>query len=442
MKAHLTALLIAGLATSACAGDVASPPGPVPSARQLKWHELEVYGLLHYSLNTYTGKEWGLGNEDPKTFNPAKFDAHQIARAAKAGGLKGLIIVAKHHCGFCLWPSDYTEYSIKNSPWKDGKGDMMGELTKACRDEGLAVGMYLSPWDRNHKDYAKPEYVTYFRNQLRELLTNYGPMFEVWFDGANGGSGYYGGANETRKIGKDYYGWETTIALVRELQPDACMFLGGDIRWVANEKGVAPTPCWSTFNSQTHGAGASTGHRDGKYWVPAEADFPQRQHWFFDGAGSKKPAELVDKYFVSVGHNAAMNIGLAPNRDGLLCDGNVQALKGFGDRIRAIFATNLAAAAKVSKTDTEHVLEFGKPTEFSVISLREDLKLGERVDDWVLELWQQDAWKEFARGTGIGNRRLWRGELPMTTDKIRLQITKSSAPPALREFAVYLEKRP
>ena len=201
------------------------PFGPIPSARQLRWHEMEFYGFLHFSINTFTDKEWGYGDESPSIFNPTDFDADQIVRTAAAAGMKGLILTTKHHDGFCLWPSKYTEHSVKNSPWRNGRGDVVKEISSACRKYGLKFGIYLSPWDRNHKDYGRPEYLNYFRNQLRELLTSYGPVFEIFFDGANGGDGFYGGARETRRIDRDtYYDWPTTWNLVRTLQPNACPF--------------------------------------------------------------------------------------------------------------------------------------------------------------------------------------------------------------------------
>ncbi|MBQ6549296.1 MAG: alpha-L-fucosidase, partial [Prevotella sp.] len=203
-------IILASLLTIGVKAQIA-PCGPLPNANQLRWQDMEMYAFIHYSLNTYTDQEWGFGNEDPKLFNPSSLDCRQWARVCKQSGMRGIIFTAKHHCGFCMWPSAYTEYSVKNSPWKDGKGDVVRELAEACREEGLEFAVYLSPWDRNHPEYGRPEYVTYFRNQLRELLTNYGDIFEVWFDGANGGDGWYGGANETRKIDRTtYYEWPET----------------------------------------------------------------------------------------------------------------------------------------------------------------------------------------------------------------------------------------
>lgn len=196
------------------------PVGPLPAERQLVWHEMEFYAFIHFNMNTFTNMEWGMGNEKPESFNPTALDTRQWARVCKEAGMKGIIITAKHHDGFCLWPSAYTEHSVKNSPWMEGKGDVIRELSDACREYGLKFGVYLSPWDRNHADYGKPEYLDCFRNQLRELLTNYGDIYEVWFDGANGGTGYYGGANEERWIdNRTYYQWDTVFALVRSYNP-------------------------------------------------------------------------------------------------------------------------------------------------------------------------------------------------------------------------------
>ncbi|MGA0031404.1 MAG: alpha-L-fucosidase, partial [Flavobacteriaceae bacterium] len=222
----------------------------IPSSRQLNWQDLEYYAFVHFSINTFTDKEWGYGDESPELFNPSELDTDQWARVSKEAGMKGIIITAKHHDGFALWPSVYTEHSVKNSPWRDGKGDLLKELRASCDKYGLKMGVYLSPWDRNHPDYGTEAYITYYRNQLTELLTQYGPLFEVWFDGANGGDGYYGGANEDRKVDKlTYYDWPNTHALVREYQPDAVMFsdAGPDIRWVGNEKGYANQTTWSTL---------------------------------------------------------------------------------------------------------------------------------------------------------------------------------------------------
>jgi alpha-L-fucosidase len=483
MKLRTGAAFAASIALAAAAGAVEppAPHGPVPSARQLAWHELEVYGFVHFTVNTFTDKEWGYGDEAESVFAPTAFDADQIASAFKAGGLKGLILTCKHHDGFCLWPSKFTEHSVKNSPWKDGKGDMVREFADACRRAGLKFGTYLSPWDRNHKDYATPAYVDYYRNQLRELLTNYGEIFEVWFDGANGGDGYYGGAREKRKIdNRTYYGWETTWALVRELQPGAMMFSDGgpDVRWVGNEKGIAGDPCYATVNRDDFYPGTADrkrlnhGDRPGTHWVPAECDVSIRPGWFYHAAEDAKvrtPENLVDLYFQSVGRGASFLLNIPPDRRGLVHENDLASLRGFRERIDALFATNLAKGATATASNTrggdmrfapgaaldtkpetwwctddavrtaEIVVDLIRPASFNVVSLREPVAIGQRIDDWALDAWRDGQWVEFAKGTAIGARRLWRGAEDVTTDRVRLRILSAAACPALSEFALHRE---
>lgn len=264
------------------------PFGPIPTQNQMRWQEMESYAFVHFSLNTYTNQSWGFGDEDIKLFNPEKLDCRQWARICKEAGMKGIIITAKHHSGFCLWPTKYTEYSVKNAPWRNGKGDVVREMADACKEYGLKLGIYLSPWDRNHPDYGKPEYITYFRNQLTELLTNYGPIFEVWFDGANGGSGYYGGANETRTIDRTtYYDWSNTYKLIRKLQPDIVIWNDGgdraDLRWVGTEAGAVGETNWSLLNDkgEVEWKMLHFGLEDGNSWVPAEVNTSIRPEWFY-----------------------------------------------------------------------------------------------------------------------------------------------------------------
>jgi alpha-L-fucosidase len=466
--------------------DPPQPYGPVPSERQVKIAELEIYGFMHFTVNTFTDKEWGYGDENESVFNPADFDADQMARAFKSGGLNGIILTCKHHDGFCLWPSKYTEHSVKNSAWRGGKGDVVREVADACRRHGLKFGVYLSPWDRNHKDYGKPEYITYYRNQLRELLTGYGPIFTVWLDGANGGDGYYGGARERRTIDRTtYYDWPGTWALIRELQPDACIFsdMGPDTRWVGNENGIAGDPCWATYTPHapdgTHPAPGFTldkegvnGHRNGQFWLPAEVDFSIRPGWFYHPAEDTKvrgPEDLWNHYFISVGHGATMLLNVPPDRRGRIHEADAKSLEDFGRRLRSTFADNLGNGARMiasnvrggdaraygpanlfdGRIDTywatddavltpEVVMEFARPVTFNVIRLREAIRLGQRVDDWALDSWQEGAWTEFAKGTALGVCRLVRGK-PITSTGIRLRITESPVAPALAEFGIFLE---
>jgi alpha-L-fucosidase len=471
----------------AVAGQVfaAAPPapfGPVPSARQLTWHSLEFYGFVHFTVNTFTDREWGYGDEPESVFNPTDFSAEQIAQTAKAAGMKGLILTCKHHDGFCLWPSAFTEHSVKNSPWKNGRGDVVREMADACRQAGLKFGVYLSPWDRHRADYGTPEYLVYYRHQLRELLTHYGPIFEVWFDGANGGDGFYGGARETRTIDrKTYYDWNDTWKIVRALQPAACIFSDGgpDVRWIGNERGVAGDPCWATLKAGDFSPGEADakrlnrGDRPGTDWIPGECDVSIRPGWFYhapEDAQVKTPEQLLDLYFQSVGRGAALLLNLPPDRRGRIADADVKSLLEFRKRWEAIFSQNLAAGAKVSAsnvrgqdktfaaenvlsgdrqkywstddavTTPELILDWGEPKTFNIVSLREFLPLGQRIEAFALDRWQDGRWIQFASGTSIGNRRLIRGDF-VTTTKVRLRITQSPVCPALAEFALFAEPK-
>jgi alpha-L-fucosidase len=458
-----------------------APYGPLPSDRQLQWHEMEFYGFLHFTVNTFTDKEWGYGDEAPALFNPTDFDADQIVGTARDAGMKGLVLTCKHHDGFCLWPSKYTEHSVKNSPWKGGRGDVVKDVSDACRKYELKFGIYLSPWDRNHKDYGRPEYLAYFRHQLRELLTGYGPIFEVFLDGANGGDGYYGGARETRRIDREtYYDWAATWQIVRQLQPGACIFsdAGPDVRWVGNERGIAGDPCWATLNREDFVPGRADearlnrGDRPGTHWVPAECDVSIRPGWFYhaqEDSRVRTPEDLVDLYYSSVGRGASLHLNLTPDRRGRIPEPDVRSLREFRRTLDATFAKNLAQAAKVNAgnvrgngdkrflprnvldrmrntywaTDDhiklpELVLDLGPEVTFNVVRLREYLPLGQRVEAFALDEWQNGQWKEFANGTSIGNCRLVRRQ-PVTTTKVRLRITQAAACPAIAEVALFAE---
>lgn len=478
-------LTISTLAVSsfAAAAEPPKPFGPVPSSRQLAWQDMEAYGFVHFGINTFTDKEWGYGDESPRQFNPTDFDAEQIVLAAKAGGLRGLVVTCKHHDGFCLWPSKYTEHSIKNSPWKDGKGDMVKEFADACRKHGLKFGTYLSPWDRNHKDYGRPEYIDYYRNQLRELMTNYGPVFEVWFDGANGGDGYYGGAKCIRKIdNRTYYDWENTRKIVRELQPDACMFSDGgpDCRWIGNESGFAGVTCWATVNQKDKWPGhanlklLNSGERAGDSWIPGEVDVSIRPGWFYhakEDAKVKTQARLTKIYYESVGRGANLILNLPPDRRGRIHENDVKSLTEWGKVIETTFAKDLARGAKATAGNTrgndaqfgpamaidgnrktywatddgvtanDLTLEFDAPVTFDVVRIREYLPLGQRIDAVAVDSWQEGRWVEFATATSIGSQRLIKADKPITTQKVRLRVTKAAACPAVSEFGLFLSPK-
>ncbi len=469
-------------------GPAATPPpaphGPVPTERQLQWHAMEFYGFLHFTVNTFTDKEWGYGDESPALFNPTDFDADAIARVAREAGMTGLILTAKHHDGFCLWPSRFTTHSVKNSPWKNGQGDVVRDMAEACRRHNLRFGVYLSPWDRNHKDYGRPEYLEYYRNQLRELLTGYGDLFTVWFDGANGGDGFYGGARERRRIDNTtYYDWPNTWRIVRELQPMASMFsdAGPDFRWVGNERGIAGDPCWATLDLSRPGRfpggtseGLTSGERHGNAWIPAECDVSIRPGWFYHASEDSKvksPAQLLDIYYRSVGLGACLNLNLPPDRRGRIHDNDIAALREFRRILNQTFSRNLARNARVAASNTrgddlafapahlvdadrrsywttddavtsaEVTLDLAQPATFDVVDLREHLPLGQRIDAFALDRWSDGAWTPIATGTSIGNRRLVRLPEPVTTDRVRLRITQAAATPALSEFGLHLQPR-
>ena len=453
MKPLLILLLTTLTATSLKAQ--VEPCGPVPTDNQLRWQDMEMYAFIHYSLNTYTDQEWGFGNEDPKLFNPSDLDCRQWARVCKQAGMKGVIFTAKHHCGFCMWPSAYTEYSVKNSPWKDGKGDVVRELAEACRDEGLKFAVYLSPWDRNHPEYGRPAYVTYFRNQLRELLTNYGDIFEVWFDGANGGDGWYGGANETRRIdGKTYYGWAETFRMIRELQPHAVIWNDGgdrgDLRWVGAEAGNVGETNWSLMPSKgdTPWHMLHYGVEEGDVWCPGETNTSIRPGWFYhetENEHVKSLSKLMDTYYKSVGRNSTLllNFPIAPN-------GRIHpndSLRGiaFNKMIQEVFKTDLTLEANKETQGSETVITFRQPTIFNRFVAEEDIRYGQRVKKFALDAEVEGQWVPLKdelveNGDGlttIGHRRIICFPTVNAT-KIRFTVLDAKCKPVIKKLGAYL----
>lgn len=450
---------------------------PVPSSRQLEWHRLEYYAFIHFNMNTFSNMEWGMGNEDPSSFNPVELDCKQWAKVVSEAGMKGIIITAKHHDGFCLWPSKFTKHSIKYSTWKDGKGDVIRDLSDACKAYGLKFGVYYSPWDRNHSDYGKPEYITYMRRQLKELLTNYGEIFEVWFDGANGGTGYYGGANEERRVDKkSYYDWENTYELIREWQPNAVIFsdAGPDVRWVGNEHGFAYQTTWSNLMRDSVYGGMPTYHLDwadgqenGTHWVPAEADVSIRPGWYYhpyEDHKVKTLPQLLDIYYKSIGQNASLLLNFPVDTRGLIHEADINQLKKLTTTLEEDFKDNIAIDAKAtassewsSKFKAKHTidqhndtywcaadssvqnivtLDFGKNIRFNRIVLQEYIALGQRVKSFVLETWEDGKWLELTSGTTIGYKRIFRLE-DRNAKKIRIRILESKGPPTLNNIEVY-----
>lgn len=484
MQFSKTSLLVAFLyfSTSIFAQEPPKPYGALPSARQLAWHQVEVYGLVHFTPTTFENKEWGYGDADPKIFNPQQFDADKIVAALKAGGLKGMVLVAKHHDGFALWPTKTASYNISKSPFRDGKGDMVKEFEQACRKAGLKFGVYCSPWDRNNPAYGTQEYVNIYRQQLTELYSNYGELFMSWHDGANGGDGYYGGERSTKKIDRStYYGWDTTWAITRKLQPTANLFsdIGWDVRWVGNESGFAGETSWATFTPvPAKGMNAAIpgnlnhevnpfGTRGGNNWVPAECDVPLRPGWFYhpeQKGKSKTPEQLFQLYLKSVGRGAGLDLGIAPDTRGLLDDEDIRSLEGFGRLVTESFKNNLAQAAilrvsnKRSKSykgnyvldlmresywateDTvktaELQLTWTSDQTFDLIKMREYIPLGQRIDNVEIEAMLNGSWSKVAAVTSIGACRIIQLSEPLKTSQLRFRF---SAPVSitLSELGVY-----
>lgn len=450
---------------------------PVPTPVQLQWQQMETTAFVHFSVNTFTDMEWGYGNESPRIFNPAKLDCRQWIRTCKEAGLKGVILTAKHHDGFCLWPSVYTEYSVKKSPWKNGQGDLVREFVDACREYGLKVGLYLSPWDCNHPDYGKPEYITYFRNQLRELLTNYGELYEFWFDGANGGRGYYSTDSlHTRKISPDYYPWESLTKMVYELQPN-CVVHGGsaqNIRWVGNEEGYALEEHWSTVRKPElydknvpNGRQWMRGHADGTLWIPSETDVSVRPGWYYHASEDhklKSLSKLTDIYYESVGRNSLLLLNLTPNREGLIASQDSVRLQEWHQRYTSELSDNLIhkkmKATGENKKKMKNALDgkrktywkaetktpvfeldFGKEITFNRLLLQEFIEKGQRVKQFIVEYLNAGEWKPLDKQTTIGYKRILRFP-EVKTSGLRIRITDARAVPCLSEVQVFKAETP
>ena len=460
-----------------------SPVMPVPTRQQLDWQDMEMYAFLHYSLNTYTDQEWGFGNEDPQLFNPSNLDVKQWVEVCKNSGMKGIILTAKHHCGFCLWPSKFTDYSVASSPWMDGKGDIVKELAEACKEAGLKFAVYLSPWDRNHPEYGHPEYVEYFRNQLEELLTEYGDIFEVWFDGANGGNGWYGGANERRQIDREYYQWPKTYKMIRTLQPDALIWNDaagrGDLRWVGNEAGSVGETNWSLLGSE----GEITrdmlryGVEDGDLWIPGETNTSIRPGWFYhttEDGNVKSLAKLMETYYKSVGRNSTLLLNFPIMPSGRIHP--IDSIRGklFFELIEKTFSNDLTKNAEITadtyrgndpKFRPQNILDhnpetywatddsinggiielkFPEPTLMNRFLVEEFIPLGQRVKKFSLEALVDDQWiplkDELAENgdglTTIGHKRIiCFPEIEAT--KLKFTIEDSKASPLISGISVF-----
>lgn len=469
MKNKLYTLACAALFVggSTFAQQLPKPVGPVPNKYQLEWQDMEYYMFIHFGPNTFTDKEWGHGDEDPKVFNPKKLDARQWARTAKAAGMKAIIITAKHHDGFCLFPSKFSTHTVRESAWKDGKGDVLKELSAACKEYGLKFGVYLSPWDRNHPDYGTPQYNDVFAKTLNEVHTQYGPIFEQWFDGAKG---------ENEK--KQQYDFPKFYEVVRKNNPQAIIFsdIGPDARWMGNENGIAGATNWSTLNTDGFGVGAdappaavlNTGNEGGKYWIPAEVDVSIRPGWFYSAATDNKVKtlkELVSIYNTSVGRNSNLLLNVPVNRDGLIHPADSTRLMELRKFLDQAYKTNLAKGKKVTSfpastgsyatgnlTDGNPAtfwavdgvvksstlfIDLGKPVTFNQVVLQEFIKLGQQVKLFYVSYWDGKKYSSLGEYTTIGHKRII--SFPKVTgSKIRVDFPElAGATPVLSEIGVY-----
>lgn len=377
---------------------------PIPTARQLEWHKREVYAFVHFGPNTFTGKEWGDGKEDPRRFNPTDLDCDQWVNTFKAAGMEGVIITAKHHDGFCLWPSKFSGHTVAQSPWRNGKGDLLRELSVACRRAGLKFGVYLSPWDRNHPDYGTDRYNDQYVGALTEVLSNYGPVFEVWFDGANGE-----GPNGKRQA----YDWPRYHAVVRKLQPKAVMFsdAGPDIRWVGNESGIAPETSWGMVPSGRYVPGTphfkelGEGSRTGDLYIPSECDVSIRPGWFYrseEDSKVKTGDQLFDLYMRSVGRNSNFLLNVPPDTRGRIHENDIRALMDFKARRDAAFG--LPQVMRLSAKPGRVVATGKAKTGLTYLKLEEDIRKGQKISKF--KVTDQDSGATIATGTTIGNRRI------------------------------------
>ena len=467
---RLFLFVIGSILLTTCNNDP-QPPAPfgaLPSPRQIQWHQMEYYMFIHFGPNTFTDKEWGHGDEDPEIFNPSQLDCRQWVRIAKMAGMKAIIITAKHHDGFCLWQSKYSTHTVRESAWKNGTGDILQDLSEACREYGLKFGVYVSPWDRNHPAYGTDEYNQIFAGTLKEVLGNYGEIFEQWFDGANGE-----GANGK----KQEYQWEMFRDVVREMQPKALIFGGPcrEIRWVGNESGYADETNWATLttdNSMIDGADnhvLETGMENGREWLPAEVDVSIRPGWFYSASTDDKVkslAELLDIYYSSVGRNGNLLLNVPPDRRGLIHHIDSTRLMELRMALDETFAVNLAKNAKItadntrggsSKFGVQNLLDRKFDTywaaddnilaatieidiqhkqPFNRIVLQEYIPLGQRIKIFSIEYMDGEKWKQIDRQTTIGYKRILCFPT-ITAQKIRIKIEKSLACPVLNEIGVY-----
>lgn len=423
---------------------------PIPSARQMHWHNHPFYGFVHFGMNTFTDREWGFGDESPALFNPTHLDCRQWARTAKEVGMQRLILTAKHHDGFCLWPSKWTEHSVKNSPWKNGQGDVVREFVDACAAEGTEAGLYLSPWDRNHAAYGRPAYIEYYHRQMDELFGGaYGALHEIWLDGANGGDGWYGGANERREIDRStYYDFPSIHAKIRRLQPDAVIFsdAGPDIRWIGNEAGVSASMCWGTIDPSRIVVGdcdvayLAAGDEQGTHWIPPEVDVSIRRGWFWHPYEVPHSLQrLLSIWFTSVGHGHGLNLNIPPDRRGLFAEEDVSQLRALRAALDANFRRDLAQGAKIEDAPGEHlarVVHLPPQTRINCVHLEERIAIGQHIAAFEVDVLLDGAWQTVVKGGTVGARMIVTFA-PTFAEAVRVRVTRARGPVMLARLSLY-----
>ncbi len=465
---HVTILAFLSILLASCQMHTPEPYGPTPSPQQVQWQQMEMNMFVHFGPNTFTGMEWGTGQEPEGIFNPTDLDCSQWVATAKKAGFQGIILTAKHHDGFCLWPNPASKHTVRECSWRNGKGDILRELSKACAEGEIKFGIYISPWDRNDPHYGTPEYNDKFLQTLHSALSDYGPVFEQWFDGACG---------EGPNGKKQEYNWPSFFEKVLSLQPEAIMFsnIGPGCRWVGNEEGHAGETCWSMMTIDGYSPSHSpeietlnTGEPDGHSWVPAETDISLHDGWFYrESEDPKSLGQLLDIYYNSVGRNSLLLLNVPPDTRGRIATKDSLRLMEFRSALDSIFAHNLALGGTIQ---ADHTRGFGKkysaknmlqknyhsywaPRDqdttaiitvklqnkqcFNRIVLQEYIPLGQRICSFEVDIKDNNGvWQNIAHGTTIGYKRILCTK-DITTDQIRIRINKSMACPILNGFGLY-----
>jgi len=439
---NATKLIIALLILNSATLFAQNTYGPLPTKTQLVWHDKEFYLFIHFGPNTFTDLEWGHGSEDPNVFNPTALDCNQWARIAKAAGAKGIILTAKHHDGFSLWPSKYSTHTVRESKWLNGKGDVVKMLSEACKKAGIEMGVYISPWDRNHPDYGTPKYNEVYIQTMKELLTGYGKFFELWWDGANGE-----GPNGKRQV----YDFKRFQDSALAYQPHLMIFsdIGPHIRWIGNERGIINETNWNLLDTAgfKRGAGGpptdslNRGNYNGKAWIPGEADVSIRKGWFYheeEDKTVKSGKQLFDLYLKNVGRGGNFLLNVPPNRQGLFSQADSTALMDFKKIRDAAFKTNLFKNARILRTNNSVEIHLKEAVEINAIQLMEAISMGQRIVKFEISGGNDlEKFETFAKGTTIGHKRI----VTFPTQKLkyfRIKITESKATPMISEVSGYL----